>query len=95
MLIIGDHPKTKDPLIEEDTLMEVEDPLIEEDTLVEDSWWRWWVTWRKIPWWRTPDGEGGPLRSPRGQVQPGPQGPPGPARPIIVQLLRSPWTPQH
>ena len=33
MIIIGDHPETKDPLIEEDTLMEMEDPLIE-DTLM-------------------------------------------------------------
>ena len=36
MIIRGDHPNTKDPLMEEDTLMEVEDPLIEEDTLAED-----------------------------------------------------------
>ena len=35
MMIKGDHIGTKDPLIEEDTLMEVEDPLIEEDTLME------------------------------------------------------------
>ena len=33
MMIIGDCIGTKDPLIEEDTLMEVTDPLIEEDTL--------------------------------------------------------------
>ena len=39
MITIGDHTKTKDPLIEEDTLMEVRNPLIEEDSLmeVEDS----------------------------------------------------------
>ena len=35
MMTIGDHIKTKDPLIEDDTLMEVEDPLIEEDALME------------------------------------------------------------
>ena len=38
MMAIGNHSKTKDPMIEEDTLMEVGDPLIEmEDPLEEDT----------------------------------------------------------
>ena len=35
-MIIEDHMKIKDPLTEEDILMEVGDPLEEKDTLVED-----------------------------------------------------------
>ena len=36
VMIIEDCIDTKDPLIEEDTQIEVEDPLTEEDTLMED-----------------------------------------------------------
>ena len=42
------------------------------------------IPWRRIPWWKTPDG-GGPPGPPEGEGPPGPQGPAGPVRPIIVQ----------
>ena len=54
MITRGDHIKIRDPLIEEDTLMEVEDPLIKKDTLVEDPLIEMEALWRRIPWWGTP-----------------------------------------
>ena len=47
------------------------------NTLIEED------PWRRISWWRTPDG-GGPPRLPGGQGPLGPQGPSGLVRPIIV-----------
>ena len=76
MITIGDHPETKDPLIEEDTLMEVEDPLIEEDTL-----WRWKTPDRGgYPGGGPPDGDGGHPGGgyPGGGPPDGGEGPPGP-----------------
>ena len=60
MITIGDHIKTRDPLIEEDTLMELDDPLIEKDTLVEDPLIKMEDPWRRIPGGGPPDRDRGP-----------------------------------
>ena len=66
MIILEGHVEIGDPLIEEDFQIKVEGPLMEENTLIEDLLeedilirkgdpWK-----RRIPWWRTPDSDGGP-----------------------------------
>ena len=59
VMVIEDHIKIGDPLIEEDILTEVGDPLTEEDTLVEDPLkedilMEMGDPWKsRIPWWST------------------------------------------